>query len=79
MYRDTVSLKDTLSSDTTNMGNLPWKEVFKDPKLQALIEKGLSSNLDLQTAMLKVEEVQSTLNAARLAFFLLFHCLHKEQ
>jgi len=50
------------------MGNLPWKEVFKDPKLQALIEKGLSSNLDLQTAMLKVEEVQSTLNAARLAF-----------
>jgi len=68
MYRDTVSVKDTLSSDTTNMGNLPWKEVFKDPKLQALIEKGLSSNLDLQTAMLKVEEVQSTLNAARLAF-----------
>ena len=35
-YRDPVSETDTLgSADTTNMGNLPWKEVFRDPKLQA--------------------------------------------
>jgi len=68
MYRDTVSVKDTLASDTTNMGNLPWKEIFRDQKLQTLIEKGLASNINLQTAMLKVEEVKATLTAARLAF-----------
>ncbi len=68
MYRDTVSMKDTLISDTTNMGNLPWKEVFRDPKLQVLIEQGLSHNVDLQTAMLRVEEAKASLLAARLAF-----------
>ena len=35
IYRDPVSETDTLASaDTTSMGNLPWKEVFRDPKLQ---------------------------------------------
>ena len=68
MYRDTVSVKDTLASDTTNMGNLPWKEVFRDPKLQVLIEQGLSHNVNLQTAMLRVEETKASLLAARLAF-----------
>ena len=39
IYRDPVSATDTLAAtDTANMGNLPWKEVFRDPKLQALIE-----------------------------------------
>jgi len=68
MYRDTLSVKDTLVSDTINMGNLPWKEVFRDPKLQILIEQGLSHNVNLQTAMLRVEESKAGLVAARLAF-----------
>jgi NodT family efflux transporter outer membrane factor (OMF) lipoprotein len=68
MYRDTVSVKDTLASDSTNMGNLPWKEVFRDPKLQALIEQGLSHNVNLQTAMLRVDEAKASLLAAKLAF-----------
>jgi outer membrane protein TolC len=50
LYRDTVSVTDTLSGDTVNFGNRPWQEVFTDPKLQSLIEQGLSSNIDLQTA-----------------------------
>lgn len=33
IYRDPASATDTLASDTTNMGNLPWKEVFRDTKL----------------------------------------------
>ena len=57
IYRDPVSETDTLASaDTTNMGNLPWKEVFRDPKLQALIEEGLANNVDMQAAVLRVEE-----------------------
>lgn len=68
MYRDTVSVSDTLASDTTNIGNLPWKEIFRDQKLQTLIELGLSHNVDLQTAMLRVEETNANLMSARLAF-----------
>ena len=36
LYRDTVSVTDTLSGDTVNFGNRPWQEVFTDPKLQSL-------------------------------------------
>ena len=32
IYRDPASATDTLAvADTTNMGNLPWKDVFRDP------------------------------------------------
>ena len=37
LYRDPVSAGDTLVSDTSNMGNLPWEKVFTDPHLQTLI------------------------------------------
>ena len=68
LYRDTVSVTDTLSGDTVNFGNRPWQEVFTDPKLQSLIEQGLSSNIDLLSAALVVQEYQAQLTAARLAY-----------
>ena len=69
IYRDPVSATDTLAeTDTTNMGNLPWKEVFRDPKLQALIEEGLANNVDMQAAILRVEEAKLLLTSARLSF-----------
>jgi len=68
VYRDTVSSNSASLSDTTNMGNLPWKEVFRDTKLQVLIERGLSHNVNLQTALLRVEEARASLLVARLAF-----------
>ena len=64
IYRDPVSVTDTLAADTANMGNLPWKEVFKDAKLQVLIEEGLANNVDMQAAVLRVEEATS----ARLSY-----------
>ena len=69
IYRDPVSATDTLAAtDTANMGNLPWKEVFRDPKLQALIEEGLANNVDMQAAILRVEEAKLLLTSARLSF-----------
>ena len=55
-------------TDTANMGNLPWKEVFRDPQLQALIEEGLANNVDMQAAILRVEEAKVMLTAAKLAY-----------
>ena len=69
LVRDTLSLTDTLAvSDTTSFGNLPWRSVFTDPQLQALIEQGLENNVDLLNAALSVKMVQAQLTAAKLAF-----------
>ena len=68
LYRDPVSETDTLASDTANMGNLPWKELFRDAQLQALIEQGLAKNVDMQTAILRVEEAKVMLTSAKLSY-----------
>jgi len=68
MYRDPYSATDTLAADTTNMGNLPWQEVFTDPQLQALIEHALINNVNLQSATLRVEQAQASLLSARLSY-----------
>ena len=68
IYRDPVSETDTLDADTTNMGNIPWQEIFRDPKLQTLIEEGLANNVDMQAAVLRVEEAKTLLTSARLSF-----------
>lgn len=69
IYRDPVSDTGALqSADTTSMGNIPWKEIFRDPKLQALIEEGLANNVDMQAAVLRVEEAKTLLTSARLSF-----------
>ena len=50
------------------MGNIPWQEIFLDPKLQDLIEEGLANNVDMQAAVLRVEEAKTLLTSARLSF-----------
>ena len=68
LYRDTVAGSDTLASDTTNFGNVPWREVFTDPQLQAYIEQALKNNANLRSAILTVEQAQASLMSARLAY-----------
>jgi NodT family efflux transporter outer membrane factor (OMF) lipoprotein len=64
-----VSDVDTLVvQDTASFGNLPWRAVFTDPQLQALIEQGLERNPDLLNAALNVKMYESMLTAAKLAF-----------
>ncbi|MCH5309231.1 MAG: efflux transporter outer membrane subunit [Prevotella sp.] len=69
IVRDPVSLTDTLAvTDTMSFGNMPWRSVFTDPQLQALIEQGLENNPDLLNAALNVKMVNEALKVARLAF-----------
>ena len=68
LYRDTVSVNDTLASDTANFGNVPWREVFTDPQLQAYIEEALENNADLRSAALSVEQAKASLMSARLSY-----------
>lgn len=69
LVRDVVSDTDTLAvTDTTTFANLPWRELFTDPKLQALIETGLENNPDLLNAALNVQMAEAQLKASKLAF-----------
>lgn len=68
IFRDPASATDTLASDTNSIGNLPWREVFRDPQLQALIEEGLANNVNVQAAALRVEEAKALLTAAKLSY-----------
>lgn len=56
------------SADTTSIASLSWRELFTDPKLQALIETGLQNNTDLNIARFKVTEAEATLMTSRLAY-----------
>ncbi len=56
------------TSDTTNLASVKWRELFTDPKLQALIELGLKNNTDLNIARLNVEQAEVAFTLSRKAF-----------
>ena len=69
IVRDPVAPNGVLqSTDTASFGNLPWRQLFTDPQLQAIIEQGLEKNPDLLNAALNVQIVNEALKCARLAF-----------
>ena len=59
---------EVVTEDTAGLGNMDWRELFTDPYLQSLIEVGLQTNTDYQSAQLSVEEAQAVLMSAKLAF-----------
>lgn len=67
LYRNDV-LPQQQSNDTTSLGTLPWKEVFRDTILQRLIEQGLANNTDMQVALLRLDQAQAKLSSAKLAY-----------
>ena len=54
-------------SDTVSTASVSWDKIFTDPVLQEWIRLGLEHNTDMNVAMLKVEESQAHLLAARRA------------
>ena len=51
--------------DTTSMGNLNWRDVFKDPLLQQLIERAWDNNIDMRTTQLTIEQAQNEVMSAK--------------
>lgn len=69
LFRDTVSMTASLhTTDTTNFGNLPWREVFVEPQLQTLIEKALASNVDLRKAEMNIEKMKASVTISKLSY-----------
>lgn len=51
-----------------SLGDLSWRDMFTDPKLQQLIERGLQNNSDMKNADLRIKEVEYALQCAKLAY-----------
>lgn len=69
LYRDPISATDTLNAVAgPTFGDVPWREVFTDTQLQALIDQALENNADIRSAQLTIEQAQAALMSARLAY-----------
>lgn len=58
--------RNKYSTDTTTMATMSWKELFKDPKLQTLIQKGIDNNLDLKIAIARISSAQADYKQSKL-------------
>ena len=58
-----------IPSQTASYADLPWWEVFQDPKLQELIRTALKQNYDLQIATERINEARAQLAITRSSLF----------
>ncbi len=57
-----------VGNDSLGLGAMAWREFFTDPTLQALIERGLRQNSNMQQVDLQIQEAQAYLKVAKLAY-----------
>lgn len=61
--------RDQASADSTTIADMPWQSVFKDEKLNALIQKGLDQNLNLKNAIENIVQARASLRQSKLAYY----------
>jgi multidrug efflux system outer membrane protein len=67
-YRD-LSGNPQLQAQAASYADLPWWQVFKDPKLQELIRTALKQNYDLQLATERIAAARAQLAITRSSLF----------
>jgi len=58
-----------MTTDSTSLAELSWREFFTDPLLQRLIDTALVRNTDLNSARIAIQQSEAALTAAKQAFF----------
>lgn len=53
--------------DSTTLADMPWQEVFRDPRLRDLIEEALASNLELQSAIQQIRIAEANFYEGRMS------------
>lgn len=61
--------RDENPTDTTTIANIPWRDYFSDPALQALIDEGLNNNYDMRIVAERIKQAEAALGMARAAYF----------
>lgn len=59
---------DMLPTDSVNMANISWKEIFTDPTLQGHISKALENNLDIRIALQSITSAEAYLKQSKAAY-----------
>src|SRR5438270_8468243 len=60
--------RDVTTTDTTTIATIPWQQLFTDPQLQALLQEGMTNNLDLKIAVARIRQAEANYNQALAAF-----------
>jgi multidrug efflux system outer membrane protein len=63
------SFRFTKPGETASVADLPWWEVFKDPKLHALIREALVANQDLALAAARVDEARAIVGISKADYY----------
>jgi len=63
------SYRETKATQEASFADLPWWEVFKDPRLKELIQTALVNNYDLRVAVSRVEQARQIALQARAQYF----------
>ncbi|CAH0207722.1 efflux transporter outer membrane subunit [Chryseobacterium sp. Bi04] len=59
---------DMLPTDSTNIADISWKEIFTDPVLQGHISKALENNLDIRIALQSISSAEAYLKQSKAAY-----------
>lgn len=60
---------DVLVKDSESIAKVSWRELFKDAQLQALIDKGLTNNLDIRNALENINVMQAYVKQGKAGYF----------
>ena len=66
---DNLYRMETVSTDTTSLGDLAWNNLFTDAQLQEYINKGLQNNLDIRIAMQNISASESYMKQGKAGYF----------
>lgn len=66
---DNLYRMETVSTDTTSLGDLAWNKLFTDPILQEYINKGLQNNLDIRIAMQNIAASEAYMKQGKAGYF----------
>jgi len=57
------------AAQQASIADLPWWEVFKDPRLRELVQTALANNYDLRIAVTRIEQSRQIAAQARAQYF----------
>ena len=66
---DQTLFRDLAVSDSANLSDVPWRQLFTDPYLQSMIEKTLTNNPDLQIAVARMNRAEANFRQSKAEFF----------
>ena len=61
--------RDLDITDSSSIGMVPWRELFRDTCLQFIIEKAVTNNPDMEVAVAKVKKAEAAFRQSRAEFF----------